>query len=460
MFTSNAQWQIFAEGLADIVSHVHANWRLVTTMNAAERAGVAAVPSPETKVPEKQVSLVGEDLRTTELAVGFGMVGGQRGGVATLIERMLHGVQRIFVPVEPDEGLGKTPPAKDRIETGGGAGDLGEEDDEFAYEPAQISSLDEAVIRQVVVDLGATCASLLQEEVAADRAHVVLTVLEHVTGRVFLPMYIQARATQSPGAQELSRAMRDLFAQALSLHGLTEGKPQGWLVRAWADEVTCPKLTELVNDPERIARIIALLCAAAAASKQMGATEWQGLDGILVGLQLVTDRVRPIDSRADDALVEQQMARLVGHSREVFHDAELRDAIAPINPFALPVVATAARWLPIISLSRAEAGDTASSEAPDAWSGPADHTLLAAYRRLSSRRRPAAVSVVTGPDQVICGYCHTALSTGLAAQVRAAGPGYHTCESCGRMLVPFDFQNPTTRKVLGRLLPGFAEGPP
>ena len=29
VFTSNAQWQIFAEGLANIVSHVHANWRLV-----------------------------------------------------------------------------------------------------------------------------------------------------------------------------------------------------------------------------------------------------------------------------------------------------------------------------------------------------------------------------------------------------------------------------------------------
>ena len=48
--------------------------------------------------------------------------------------------------------------------------------------------------------------------------------------------------------------------------------------------------------------------------------------------------------------------------------------------------------------------------------------------------------------------------TGLAAKVRAAGPGYQTCESCGRMLVPFDFENPATRQILGSLLPGFAEG--
>jgi len=457
VFTSNAQWQIFAEGLADIVNHLHANWQRATSKTAANSAVVRTASSPETTLPEKDLPLVGEDLCTTELAVGFGIVGGKRGGVGSLIERMLKGVQRLFAPLEPDDRARMPAPTKNRIDTGGVAGDLGDEDDEFASEAAPVSSLDEAVIHRVVVDLGTTCASLMQEEVAADRVEVVVTVLEHVTGTVFLPMYIQAVATQSHGARELSRAMRDLFAQAFSLHGLTEGRPQGWLARAWADEATREQLGEQVN-AERIARIIALLCAAAAASRQTGSAEWQGLDGILVGLQLVTGRTQPVDSRADDPLVRQQMTRLIANSQSVFQDVELQDALPQTDPLALPVVSTAARWLPIISLSRADATHSPSPEAPARWDGPADQELLAAYRRLRSRCRPAVVNVVTGPDQLSCGYCYTALSTGLAAKVRAAGPGYQTCESCGRMLVPFDFDNPATRQILGSLLPGFAEG--
>jgi len=286
----------------------------------------------------------------------------------------------------------------------------------------------------------------------AERVEDIFRVLEHSVGSFLLPLYLQMSATQSRGAAVVIQSMRYAWASAVSLHGLPEGRPQGWLIRAWADPGTRGVLDAALSSPDRTGRLLALLAAAAVAHAD-GERPWQGEENVVNGFLLLLRGVKPTVSVAFADSAQRAMELVAVRSPSLLPIAGLLSAVRDNGSEDLPIVRAAQRWSTVARLTLADDGvrDVAALEQA---LGAQDSRLLAIYQRVRRRFRPAVVPPVRVGESLTCGGCNTQLSTASAERLRRLDAELVICESCGRLLVPLDFHNRITRTVLEGLAPG------
>lgn len=443
---TSSQWELLAEGWLRFVDVLRERWEPVHGMNATTAGTSSDDVTPRTATGNRLIRP--DELRVDDSAIVVSPAGG-RSSSFNLFQQLFASVQRLFL--DDDKGV--------TLVSGSSGRTVVPDADESELEPETLSEQPESqaapVLEGTAVGRVTGCLDALWESVdsaavSPNRVKDVLGVLEHSVGSLLLPLYFQILQTQSSGGDSVIESMRRAWSSALSLHGLAQGQPHGWLVRAWAQAETTEIVDDLFSSADRAGRIIALLAIAAA--PDLSSRPWSDADSITNGLLVLTRKVRSDAREALADSVHQATDRLAVRSQGRLSVEGLLSVLGETNAESLPIIKAARRWSPVAHLALADDGERDVTELERTLRA-GDPGLWATYQNVRRRFRPAAVSAVPVRGGLSCGGCRTQLSTERAERLRRLDAGSVNCEACGRILLPFDFQSEVTRKVLEALAP-------
>lgn len=247
-------------------------------------------------------------------------------------------------------------------------------------------------------------------------------------------------------AQEFLRLLRRLLDLAFSIEGFNFGRPEGRLIRAWAEseegrEAVEEALSERESLPRHFLQIATVQHILPDPNPRL----------VLAGLEVLGGE------RVGEANVGRlaRFGEQVRAIRDEFGDfpevSTLSSALEDLRDEELRLVTAARKRAPLILLERDGADDPTLLERVRDLEDP----VARQYLRIHDRLDPALVPAAPGEDRLYC-LCGVSLSVDQSQRGLHKGE-FLQCQHCGRLLAPFDVHDPRARRLLGRMVPELAE---
>ena len=439
-------WERLAEGFAAFVQQMYDPRG---PRAAAAQGRPAGSPLNETAV------LRSEDLFVAESEVRLHS-GSSHPAVRELFESILRSVQGLFRDAPSGLRRPHLPSSAPESDVGSDETDDEEALAEDEVQAARRAPLGEESVRKILAPLSDMWATITSSDPTDEHVEGALKVLEITVAGFLHRLFLRLTDTEGDERAEVIGAAHRLWAQLLSVDGVAEGFAAGWLVRAWAHPSSRAATRALVGPRDRLGRLLALLSLSLKLGQEHGTTGSQ--TGVIAGLQVLMGGTWP-DSN-DEAYAAA--AEAADNLASLFPGAATTNPIEALRAFAkdlgdYPIVSAARRWAVLVRLMLADDGGRDVGPLERAVSAVSS-SLLSAYRRSRRRYRPAAVPVVLLDDSLVCGGCHLAIPRYLLDRIRDLEVTPTSCESCGRLLLPFDFQQASLRAVLEVIAPDLRFG--
>lgn len=309
---------------------------------------------------------------------------------------------------------------------------------------------------------GAVLADVVQ---AVDRAHqapvrpaaipFVINVPEAIGAFGLFQLRVGAVLEQSV-SNEFSYHLRRMLVAALSIDGVLCGGSFGWLIRAWCQADTHDQLIQCVLNDDYWAQLRAF-AAAGVLLGDIGLTEDAQMQSVMAGVALVTSVPLPRD-KDNEAKVSALLDHLAGASSGKLGRKSLDAVLSPFTYQNAPALRNAPRWVYLHRLHTAATTDAAAVAASQLeFVAP---TLMAQYKRMRSRYSDPIAYLRPGRDGAEIAYCsydNLRLTNTLLNRIRTNDSDFAVCDSCHRILVPYDFADSRAMAVLEHFFPALSQ---
>jgi hypothetical protein len=241
-----------------------------------------------------------------------------------------------------------------------------------------------------------------------------------------------------------------------SIDGYLLGASRGLYVRAIADPELGPAIGAAYADHERLARVTAMLAMTAAISRPVGTSALIIPTRIVQGLALVTGGI-PLGEPDVKDRVDRYCAAFAINVEELDIDAVRRALVVP--PFDQTPEGNLLRaWLPVIRMEESRLINGLDSiYAIDSLVNEVPRQILARYRQVVAAGR-ALGSIISIPSGIACNRCQNALPIEWKSKIIRV-EFTPVCESCGILLAPIAWEDPSVAATISRLEEGSLREP-
>jgi hypothetical protein len=442
------QWDLLASGLAAFVDVLYNRW-----VNPSSQTGQRDESSSRTAQPPEDRPLASAELLVAEKDVNLNHHTGRRVDTR-FFESLLGSVHRLFreepgseLPILTRAGSNKTDVGADEGDDEGDSSTDGENGETTADRPP----LSADAVRAISAQLSQLWDVVTASQPTAEHMQDAVRLLDTTVSGFYLPLLIQLNSVDREQNTAVVEAVRRTWAQMFSVRGALHGTPAGWLIRAWAEPANREIIRHIMEMPERLPRLMTLLAASTAGLDLVVGLESDHTD-LLAGFRLVLGTWPPTEAialGADSSL--QQLGEFFPLFLQLGSPVPRLEAMSKSEP---ETVAAARTWAPFARLLLADDGlrDVTTLEKALGLSSPG---LLAAYKTSRRRYRPAAKSAVPQQQGMSCRGCNTRISQRVADRLLRVEFTAIQCESCGLLLLPFDFSSPAVSEFLKSVAPGF-----
>jgi HKD family nuclease len=386
------------------------------------------------------------DFLTDDLEVrSFGR--SHRQHAATMMEQLASALRRIIV--EPTDEL-LDDKATDIVRPSESERTHEREEDE-RKEREEASDLAEEVLSDVVRAVD----KAHQAPVHSSAIPFVIKVPEAISAFGLFQLRINA-VLQQTVSNDFSYNLRRMLVAALSIDGVLCGGTFGWLVRAWCRRDTRDELVRCVLNEDYWAHIKAFAAAGVLLSDVGVASDAQ-MQSVMAGVSLITSVPLPRDEDVQ-ASVSVLLDHLASSSSGKLARNDLDAVLTPLAYQNAPALRNAPRWVYLHRLhTAATLQEAATATRQLEIVAP---SLLLEYKRMRSRYSdPLAYLRGGGEETAYCSRDNLRLTNALLNRVRAVDSDFILCDSCHRILVPYDFTDPKTTAVLEHFFPAFSQEP-
>ena len=311
-------------------------------------------------------------------------------------------------------------------------------------------------VKEVLSDVVRAVDKAHQAPVHASAIPFVIKVPEAISAFALFQLRINSVLQQST-ANEFLYHLRRMLVASLSVDGVLCGGTFGWLVRAWCERVTHDELVRYVVTEDYWAHLRAFAAVGALLS-DVGVEADAQMQSVMAGVALITSVPLPPADNVQ-AKLSVLLDRLAGSFSGRFARKNLDALLAPFAYRRVPALRNAPQWVYLHRLHTATTpGEAATATGQLELEAP---EILQAYKKLRSRY-PDPLGYLragAGEENPNCSHCNLRLNNTLLNRVRAADAGVVLCDTCHRMLVPYNFVDPTTTAVLEHFFPAFSQDP-
>jgi hypothetical protein len=312
------------------------------------------------------------------------------------------------------------------------------------------------LVEDVLSDVVRAVDKAHQAPVHASAIPFVIKVPEAISAFGLFQLRINSVLQQSV-ANDFLYHLRRMLVAALSIDGVLCGGTFGWLVRAWCERDTHDELVRYVVIEDYWAHLRAFAAVGALLS-DVGLEADAQMQSVMAGVSLITSVPLPPDDNVQ-AKLWVLLDRLASSSSGRFARKDLDALLAPLAYQRAPALRNAPRWVYLHRLHTAATPEEAAI-ATDQLEFVAPG-LLQAYKKLRSRY-PGPLDYLragAGEENAYCSYYNLRLNNALFNRVRAGDSDVVLCDSCHRILVPYNFTDPKTTAVLEHFFPAFSQDP-
>jgi hypothetical protein len=264
-------------------------------------------------------------------------------------------------------------------------------------------------------------------------------------------LYLRLETSEQSERSEVAQFLWEWFDQIFSMEGFALARARGWMVHAWMNPATRDQVDRVWTSRSTAIPMTALLGATLSLQTESHSSREAASRSLVAGFQLVSGWT---STRQDIERLES----LREYARAIATFPGAPDAEVIVDRVMAPVVDAS----PVFRLARECASllqhqlGTVPYEVGGRDVEPPG-AVRRRYERLAGRREsPMLPLAVMGEENFGCGKCHISLPF---AETTRAVHGAETleCPQCGRILLPFDFNNPSVRAVLEEALASGAE---
>ncbi len=180
------------------------------------------------------------------------------------------------------------------------------------------------------------------------------------------------------------------------------------------------------------------------------------MQSVMAGVSLLTSVPLPGDEDVQ-AKVSALLDHLASVSAGRLARNDLDAVVPPLTYENAPALRSAPRWVYLHRLhTAATPAEVATATRQLEFVAP---SLLLEYRRMRTRYSDPLAYLRGGGGEEIA-YCsrdNLRLTNALLNRVRAVESDFIVCDSCHRILVPYDFTDPKTTAILEHFFPAFSQ---